>query len=186
MAGHVCPWWLGIFHVNPIRRLLENPKEILEPYVKEGMTVLEPGCGMGFFTLDMARLAGPSGRIVAIDLQPKMISVLRWRARRAGLDRRVETRLCGKDSLAAGDLAGSVDLACAFYVVHEVPDADSLFREIFSLLVSGGRFLVAEPKGHVSAGEFEESVATAQSVGFEILERPEISRSRTVLLGKGM
>lgn len=184
MAGHVCPWWIGILLVNPFRRLVENPKKMLEPYVKEGMTVLEPGCGMGFFTLDMARLAGPSGRVVAIDLQSKMISVLRWRAKRAGLDGQIETRICGEDSLSAGDLAGSVDLACAIYVVHEVPDASSFFREIYSLLVPGGRFLVAEPNGHVSAGEFEESVATAQSAGFEILERPEIGRGRAVLLGR--
>jgi SAM-dependent methyltransferase len=140
---------------------------------------------MGFFTLDMARLAGPSGRVVAIDIQQKMISALKWRARRAGLGERIETRLCPPDGLGAGDLAGRVDLACAFYVVHEVPDARSFLTEMYSLLVPGGRFFIAEPKGHVSEEEFEESIALARTAGFEVLERPEIGRSRNVLLGKG-
>jgi tRNA A58 N-methylase Trm61 len=49
--------------VNPLRRLVHAPLALLRPYVKEGMTVLEPGPGMGFFTLDLARLVGPTGRV---------------------------------------------------------------------------------------------------------------------------
>jgi predicted methyltransferase len=61
MARRICPWWLGYVLANPIRRLWHNPREILLPFVKEGMLVLEPGPGMGFFTLDLARLVGPNG-----------------------------------------------------------------------------------------------------------------------------
>ena len=49
------------------------------------MTVLEPGPGMGFFTLELARIVGPEGRVVAVDVQPKMVEGLQKRARRAGL-----------------------------------------------------------------------------------------------------
>ena len=51
MAERVCPWWLGYLLASPMRRWLEDPVDILAPYVHEGMTVLEPGPGMGFFTL---------------------------------------------------------------------------------------------------------------------------------------
>ena len=81
----VCPWWLGPLLANPLRRLVQDPAAILAPHVREGMTVLEPGCGMGFFSLPLARLVGPGGRVVCVDLQRKMIEGLRRRAKRAGL-----------------------------------------------------------------------------------------------------
>ena len=63
---HVCPWWLGYLLASPIRRLWYDPREILRPHVREGMTVLEPGPGMGFFTLELLRLTSPSGRVVVV------------------------------------------------------------------------------------------------------------------------
>ena len=59
MGHRVCPWWLGYVLASPVRRLLQNPAEVVGPYVRPGMTVLEPGPGMGFFTLEMARQRGP-------------------------------------------------------------------------------------------------------------------------------
>lgn len=99
MAHRVCPWWLGYLLVNPLRRLVQNPVALLQPYVAEGMTVLEPGPGMGFFTLDLARLVGPAGRVIAIELQPRMLEALRRRAQRAGLGGRVEVRAAERDTL---------------------------------------------------------------------------------------
>ena len=73
MAHRVCPWWLGYLLASPLRRLMQDPVKVVAPYVREGMTVLEPGPGMGFFTLELARLVGPSGRVVAVDIQPRML-----------------------------------------------------------------------------------------------------------------
>lgn len=87
MAQHVCPWWIGYFLASPIRRISFDPRKILAPFVSEGMTVLEPGPGMGFFTLELARAVGPKGRVVAVDVQAKMLAALERRARRAGLSR---------------------------------------------------------------------------------------------------
>jgi len=182
---HVCPWWLGYFHLGPLRRLMENPKKILIPHIRPGMTVLDVGCGMGFFTLDLARLVGPAGRVVAIDMQPRMIKVLGRRARRAGLSEIIDMRVCSSDSLQADDLAGSIDFAGAFYVVHEVPDIPSFMREIHSLLAPGGRFLVVEPKGHIDEEEFAGTIDTAGETGFRVVDRPPIRRGRSVLLQKG-
>ena len=53
MAEWVCPWWLGYFLASPIRRWMQDPAKILAPHVREGMIVLEPGPGMGFFTLEL-------------------------------------------------------------------------------------------------------------------------------------
>lgn len=47
MAKHVCPWWLGYLLASPLRRLLQDPAAIITPFVRDGMTVLEPGPGMG-------------------------------------------------------------------------------------------------------------------------------------------
>lgn len=56
MTKHsVCPWWLGYLLVTPLRRFLHDPEKILGDYVDEGMTVVEPGPGMGFFTAELAR-----------------------------------------------------------------------------------------------------------------------------------
>jgi hypothetical protein len=52
------------------RRLTRDPTPIVTPYVRADVTVLEPGPGMGFFTLELGRLVGPSGRVIAVDFQP--------------------------------------------------------------------------------------------------------------------
>jgi SAM-dependent methyltransferase len=78
--SHTCPWWFGYFLLSPIRRFVQKPTRILRPFVRTGMLVVEPGCGMGFFTLDLVRMVGPQRRVVAADLQEKMLAGLRRRA----------------------------------------------------------------------------------------------------------
>src|ERR1700756_208254 len=128
MAGHgVCPWWIGWFLASPFRRLVQDPALIVTPYVRAGMTVLEPGPGMGFFTLELARLVGPSGRVLAVELQPKMLEGLKRRAAKANLSGRVDAPLGAKDSIGLTDVSGTVDFALVFAVVHEMPDAGHFF-----------------------------------------------------------
>ncbi len=182
MEEHVCPWWIGYVLVNPLRRIMQNPRKILSPYIEPGTVALDAGCGMGFFSLDMARLAGPEGRVVCVDLQPQMIKALVRRATRAGVIDRIEPRICGKDGLGIGDLEGKVDFALAFALVHEVPDAAAFFKEIHAALRPGGACLTAEPKGHVPGRRFEETLAAAGRAGFEVAGRPEIRRSHAALL----
>lgn len=92
MAHFVCPWWLGYLLVSPLRRWLHDPRVLLAPYVAPGMVVLEPGPGMGFFTLELARAVGSAGRVVAADVQPRMLQGLRRRAESAGLADCIELR----------------------------------------------------------------------------------------------
>ena len=184
MSNHICPWWVGYILASPIRRLFQDPEKILGPYIEEGMKVLDFGCAMGFFSLPSARMAGREGRVVCIDLQEKMIRSLKKRAARAGLSDRIETRVCTKNSFGTEDIAGEIDFALAIAVVHEVPDRNGLFSSLHETLNPGGRLLVVEPTGHVTAEDFSETVSAAWSAGFKVIDRPEVKRSLAVLLSK--
>ncbi len=182
MAPRVCPWWLGWTLVTPLRRLWQDPAAILGPYVREGMTVLEPGPGMGFFTLEVARRVGPRGRVVAVDVQPRMLAGLRRRAARAGLADRIETREARAESLGVDDLAAKVDLVLALWMVHEVPDAARFFAEVRRALAPGGRVLLVEPRGHVTPAEFEASLAVAERAGLRRGAGPAVWRGLGAVL----
>jgi SAM-dependent methyltransferase len=178
----VCPWWLGYFLASPLRRLRQDPRAILSPHVREGMTVLEPGPGMGFFTLELARLVGERGRVIAIDVQPRMLAGLERRAGRAGLGGRIETRLVEDERLPLSGFHGQVDFALAFAVVHELPDQERFFADLAQALRAGGRVLVSEPAGHVSTQAFERTLALAFAAGLGLEGRPSIPSSRSALL----
>jgi SAM-dependent methyltransferase len=184
MAHHVCPWWLGYVLINPLRRLREQPRRIFEGLVRDGMTVVEPGCGMGFFTLELARMVGPGGRVVALDLQPRMIAGLRRRAARAGLADVVDARLVGPDRLGIDDLAGAADVAVALHVVHEVPDQRAFLGELAAALRPGGRLLVIEPAGHVTGEEFAATLAAAAAAGLRRVDAPARGRGLEAVLDK--
>lgn len=184
MAERVCPWWAGYLLASPIRRWFEKPEDVLAPYLESGATVLDVGCAMGFFSLPLAELVGSGGRVICVDLQERMIRSLRKRAARAGLADRIEMRVCSANSLGLGDLQGVVDFALAYAVVHEVPDAARLLAEIGEALTPGGRLLIAEPRGHVSEEALEKTIAFAEKAGLSAVDRPDIKRSRTVLLEK--
>ena len=185
MAEHVCPWWLGYFLISPVRRLgSDRPESLLASYLKEGMTVLEPGPGMGFFTLPMARMAGATGRVIAVDIQIKMLENLRRRANRSGLQSRIETRLAQPDSLCVADLAETVDFVLAFAVVHEMHSPENFFNETAAALKPRGRLLLAEPVGHVKPDRFDRELGAARAAGLQLIERPKVRRSIAALFAK--
>ena len=184
MADHVCPWWMGYVLVSPLRRLMHNPEKILAPHVTPGMKVLDIGCAMGFFSLPLAKMVAPDGKVLALDLQPKMIKVLNGRARKAGVDGMIDARICGPDHLGAEDMLGKINFALAFYMVHEVKEQRLLLDQVYALMASGGRFLILEPKHHVTRGEFQKTEAAAQQAGFKTMGQPSVKGSRSVLMGK--
>ena len=182
MAPHVCPWWVGYLLSCPMRRFFQDPKTILKPHITSGMTVLDAGCAMGFFTIDMARMVGDEGRVIAVDMQQRMIRSLEKRALKKELIDRIDARVCTNVSLGIDDLKECVDFAFSFYVAHEVPDVSGFFAQIHSALITGGKLLLVEPKGHVSKKNFSETENIAKQTGFNIIEHPETKRSYTVLL----
>jgi ubiquinone/menaquinone biosynthesis C-methylase UbiE len=164
---------------------MQNPEQLLAPYLRKGMTVLEPGPGMGFFTLPMAALVGASGRVVALDLQEKMLEKLRRRANKAGVQKQIEARVVGPESMGLEDLRGKADFALAFAVVHEVPSAERFFAELAAALKTGGQCLLAEPGGHVSEEVFAKELEAAAKAGFQLVSRPPVQRSLAAVLRKG-
>ncbi len=182
MGHRICPWWLGYVLASPLRRWLEDPVAVVKPYVREGMTVLEPGPGMGFFTLEMARLVGASGRVIAVDVQLRMIAGLKRRLAKAGLLERTDARLASPDSLALQDLRGKVDFTLAMAVVHEMPSSRRFFVEVAEAMKPGGTLLLAEPSGHVKKDAFEAELQDAAAAGLELTDRPVIPRSQAAVL----
>lgn len=179
--NRICPVELAGSLDNRLRRWFQNPRKILAPHVRDEMTVMDIGCGPGFFTLEMARMVGNSGRVIACDLQEGMLEKLRSKVRGSELEGRIVPHLCQSGRLGVTE---AVDFALAFYMIHEVPDKDGLFAEVYSVLKPKGRFLVVEPPFHVSKAEFEETVRKVLHAGFEMMSRPKVTFSRTALFGK--
>jgi ubiquinone/menaquinone biosynthesis C-methylase UbiE len=184
MARLVCPPWVAYLLLNPVRKLLENPGKMLGQFVEEGIIVLEPGCGMGYFTLPLARMVGAKGRVVAVDIQARMLRVLERRARRAGLLDRIELRQAGTDGLGVEDLSGRVDFAAALHMVHEIPDQSIFFAAVWKALKPGGKLFLVEPRGHVSRQQLKQTVARAEKVGFRDAAASRKATGRGVLLEK--
>jgi ubiquinone/menaquinone biosynthesis C-methylase UbiE len=173
-AGHLDNW---------LRRVMFQPDRFVARYVRPGDAVLDIGCGTGLFTLALARRVGDTGQVIAVDVQEEMLEILREKARGEGLITRIRLQKAEPESLG---LAGPerITVAFAFYVVHEVPDAARLMREVFTLLAPGGTFIIVEPKFVVSAAEFEQTLAMAASAGFRRAESPSVFMSRAVLFRK--
>ena len=89
------------------------------------------------------------------------------------------------NSFGIADYNGKIDFVLLFAVVHEIPDIPALFDEISKSMKSGSSCLIAEPKGHVSMKDFEETLAIAKQKGLNKIDSPTIQRSLTVLLRKG-
>jgi ubiquinone/menaquinone biosynthesis C-methylase UbiE len=176
-----CPWWLLFTFDNPLRKLAQNPLKILSPFVKPGMTVLDVGCGMGYFSLGLAELVGDQGQVLAADLQPEMLAGLVKRAKTAGLAARIQPQLCSVNQIGVRE---PVDFALAFWMVHEVGQRELFLQEIYRLLKPGGQFLIVEPLLHVSGGDFARTLALSQKIGFELGDRPRVAISRAICLRK--
>ena len=178
---HICPVWVVKTFDDFLRPLVHNPRRLFGPHVRPGMTVLDVGCGGGWASVALARLVGEKGRVIAADLQPEMLDLVRKRVEKTGLTDRISLHTCLDDCIG---LHEELDFAVAFYMVHETPDARALVSEVYSLLKPGGRFFVAEPKMHVSQELFETMVREAQEDGFRVARKPRILLSRAVVFEK--
>jgi ubiquinone/menaquinone biosynthesis C-methylase UbiE len=178
---HTCPWWLCFTLDNPLRRWLQKPDLIVKELVQQGQTALDIGCGTGYFSVALARAVGPTGKVICIDLQEKMLEMAARRAERAGVSKITQFHRCTENSLGLKVVA---DFALAFYMVHEVRNKREFLGEVRDLLRSGGTFLLVEPKHHVTEVAFNETVSLAEELGFKSVDKPARRWSRAVLLKK--
>jgi ubiquinone/menaquinone biosynthesis C-methylase UbiE len=177
----VCPWWLCFTFDNIFRRWVQKPEPIVNPYIRPGATVLDVGPGMGYFTIPMARLVGDSGKVIAVDLQEKMLNSLYQRAQKAGVGKRILLHQNTPDKIGINE---PVDFCLAFWMVHEVADQSRFLSEIYSQMKHDGRFLLVEPRFHVSGIRFTKTVIAGEKSGFVMIDQPRIFLSYTALFRK--
>lgn len=177
--NRVCPAAKAGEFDNKLRRLAQNPRKILSPYIEKGMTVLDLGCGPGFFTIEIAKLLDNTGKVIAADLQDEMLDILNKKINGSDLQSVIELHKCEVDSTAVKE---KVDFILAFYVVHEIPDHAGLFKELRFILKPGGKILIVEPSTHVSKSDFKNMILIAESEGFKSTDAKKMFFSRAVTL----
>ncbi len=179
---HRCPWLVQYMLVSPLRRLMEPPSKLVGSSVEPGMTVLDPGCGFGYISLALARMVGPSGRVISVDIEPRAIERLKRRARKAGLADRIEARPCQSQDLGLAEFAGQVDLVTVIHTLHEFEDLPGFLAQVDTVLKLEGKMLVVEPPGHVKPEAFAAEMKVCKLAGFRELEPPVVSRKHQVAL----
>jgi ubiquinone/menaquinone biosynthesis C-methylase UbiE len=177
--NRVCPVELAGGLDNRVRRWIQNPKKILAPYVKDGMQAMDVGCGPGFFSVEMAQLVGKRGKVIAADLQDGMLEKLKLKIQGTPLAERI---VLHKSEPGRVGHDGKVDFILAFYMVHEVPDKVSFFKEMKSYLNPDGLMLIVEPAFHVSGVDFKKTLAIARDAGLSAIGEPKMLLSRVACL----
>jgi ubiquinone/menaquinone biosynthesis C-methylase UbiE len=175
----VCPVERANSLDNTIRKYIQNPQKILSPYIKKGMTVLDVGCGPGFFSIEIAKMVGESGKVIAADLQEGMLEKLKNKIHNTKLEEIISLHKCEKDKIGVLE---KLDFVLIFYMLHEVPNHKNFLQEIKSILKPNGKVFIIEPKFHVSQKGFIAEMNNIKEIGFEVIEKPKVFFSRSVLV----
>lgn len=162
-----------------LRLFLQNPRKILRRYIHPGMTVLDLGCGNGYFTLEMARLLDKRGKVIAADVQKGMLEILKKKLHDSELQQQIQICHSREDSLG---LTEKVDFIFAFYSFHEMRFIDNIISELPEIAGPEIRILISEQKFHVSKSTFDAIIKKLEKKGFEICEKPSVFLSRTVIM----
>ena len=176
--GHVCPHQAGFMLDNPFRRLIQNPVKIVGEYIRKGDTVIDVGCGPGYFTIDMAKMVGEAGRIIAVDIQEHMLLKARRKAAKHRVSDRIQFHKCETGKIG---LEADADFILAYYVVHETPDPKRFLAELKNMLKARGKLLAVEPKFHVSKTKFETMLMEAEGAGLKAVDFPKGKGGRSAL-----
>ena len=170
--NRVCPLSLAKSLDSKIRRWLQDPQKILSPFVVEGMTALDIGCGPGFFSIELARMVGRTGKVISADLQDGMLQKLSARIRGTELEDRIHPVKCERDRI---NVSEKIDFGLAFWMVHEVPNKELFFGQLKAILNEKAKILIVEPKlFHVSRRSFEATVTLAGQAGFVVSAGPRL------------
>jgi ubiquinone/menaquinone biosynthesis C-methylase UbiE len=177
-TSFIAKWYHLILYPDWFRRLHQRPRKFLGELIKPGMIVADIGCGLGFYTIEMARMVGENGKVLAIDFQPEMLRLTERKVRKASVSERVELAQCTQDDLIISE---HVDFAMSMWVAHEVPDRDRFFRQIGDILKADGRYLLAEPKLHVGKELYKAICGDAEGAGLKKICEPRVGGSRAAL-----
>ena len=124
-----------------VRDFVRPPVRILqEAGVMPGQTVLDYGCGPGSFSVASAQIVGPTGKVYAVDINPIALAAVRRAARKRQL-----TSIATLLSADLGNLPnGTVDVAMAYDVLHDLRDPPKVLGELHRLIRPGGLLTASE------------------------------------------
>ena len=179
--NHICPVERAGALDGSFRKLMHNPQKILKPYIKAGMTVLDVGCGPGFFTVEIAKLLNGEGKVIAADVQKGMLDIIRGKIKGTDLEQRIELHQSDFERIGVVE---KVDFVLAFWMIHEIRNQEKFFEELTSILKPNGLMLIIEPKFHVTKTKFGTMMNKLKEIGFFTVESPKVFFSRAVVLTK--
>lgn len=138
VMGHEGADWLD----RPERAREEQPAQLLKALkIKPGSVVADIGAGSGFFTFRLARLVGPKGKVLAVDIQPEMLAIIRQRMK----ERKATNVEPVHGTLTDPRLpADGVDLVLMVDVYHEFSHPWEMTRAMIGALRPGGRLVFVE------------------------------------------
>ena len=120
--------------------LLRKPEKTLRAAgLREGLNVLEVGCGPGFFTLPAAMMVGPQGRLITLDINPVAVERVTAKVEKSGA-RNIDIRLA--DAARTGLPDRSFDLIFVFGVSWRRSSKKDVYRELHRILRAGGTLAI--------------------------------------------
>ncbi len=160
------------------RRALIPPARTLEKFgLDKGMTFVDVGAGTGFFSREASKIVGKEGRVVAAEMSPEMIEILK----RQGVPREVEVLQSGEYSIPLPDSVA--DLTWLAFVTHETPDVPRFLKEAARVTKQHGKIVIVEWKKQTEerGPAMEERLAQAdlrgQLDGYRILGEGSLNAS---------
>jgi ubiquinone/menaquinone biosynthesis C-methylase UbiE len=127
---------------NPLRRRIQPPSDMpLRHGIEPGMTVLEVGPGNGRYTVETARAVGPLGKVIAVDIEPKMIERVSRRAQAEGVTN-LEAKTASVYDLPFPD--ATFDAVSMIAVISEIPDPQRALGEFYRVLKPAGILAFSE------------------------------------------
>ena len=135
--------YLGADWLDRSERVQEEEPDVALDAIKlvTGSTVADVGAGSGYMTVKMAKRVGPTGKVIANDIQPQMLSMLRQRLDREKIPN-VELVLGTLDDPKLP--ANTVDLILMVDVYHEFSEPQKMLRRMHESLKPGGRLVLLE------------------------------------------
>lgn len=128
--------------IRPERQREEDSRTLFrELRIKPGQVVCDLGCGNGYHTLPLAKMVGPEGRVLAVDIQPEMLRLLQRRAQQAKLD---NIQLVQGTVVDPRLPEGAVDLVLLVDVYHEFSHPEHMLRAIRRALKPDGLVCLVE------------------------------------------
>ncbi|MGY5874708.1 MAG: methyltransferase domain-containing protein [Candidatus Thorarchaeota archaeon] len=128
---------------GPYRRRAQPPSMIVEAIdCKPGMTVIEIGCGSGFYTIAVAKAVQPDGLVYAVDIQEGMLEKLRTRMKQEGVENITPILADAEGNIPLED--GIADAVFSVTVVPEIPDPVKALVQIKRLMKDDGIFADSE------------------------------------------